>query len=61
VVEGADPAQVARERGVNQLMLTEQLRDAVDQLAMEYEDVAYAGVVETQAGRMRAALARTRG
>jgi hypothetical protein len=25
------------------------------------EDVAYAGVVETQAGRMRAALARTRG
>jgi hypothetical protein len=32
VVEGAEPAQVAAERGVSRLMLTEQLRDAIDRL-----------------------------
>jgi hypothetical protein len=47
VVVGAEPALVAAERGVNRAVLVEQLRDAVDELAMEYENVAYAGVVET--------------
>jgi hypothetical protein len=42
-------------------MLTERLRDAIDQLAVEYEDVAYEGVVETGAERVRTALARKRG
>jgi hypothetical protein len=61
VVEGIDPSLMAAQRGVSRLMLTEQLRDAIDQLAMEYEDVAYASVIETQVERMRAALARKRG
>jgi hypothetical protein len=40
LVEGMDPAWVAAERGVSALMLTELLCDAVDALAVEYEDVA---------------------
>jgi hypothetical protein len=60
-VEGADRALAAAERGVNRLMLVEQLRDAVDQLAVAYEDVAYAGVVETEQDRVLASLAGKRG
>ena len=44
VVEGADPAVVAAERGVSRPVLVEQLRDAVDELALEYEEVAFAPV-----------------
>jgi hypothetical protein len=40
VVENMDPAAVAAECGTSPLMLTELLRDAVDALAVEYEDVA---------------------
>jgi hypothetical protein len=58
VVEGAEPAQVAAERGVRLLMLTEQLRDAIDQLAMEVEDIAYASVGKSKQERVRATLAR---
>jgi hypothetical protein len=52
---------VAAERGVSRLMLTEQLRDAIDQLALEYEDVAYAFVRRSKQERVRMALARKRG
>src|SRR2546423_6295985 len=48
VVEGAEPAQVAAERGVSRAVLVERLRDAVDDLAIEYEDVAYASVGESK-------------
>jgi hypothetical protein len=61
VVEGADPAQVAAERGTSRLMLTEQLRNAIDQLAMQVEDVAYASLEESKQERVRAILARRRG
>ena len=61
VVEGAEPAVVAAERGVSRLMLTEQLRDAIDQLALEYEEVAYAFVGGSKQERVRTALARKRG
>jgi hypothetical protein len=61
VVEGAEPAQAAAERDVSRLMLTEELRDAIDQLAMEVEDIAYASVGESQQERVQAALARKRG
>ncbi|HKC72938.1 MAG TPA: hypothetical protein VKF37_01895 [Chloroflexota bacterium] len=40
VLEGAEPALVAAERGVSRPVLVEQLRDAVDELAVAYEDVA---------------------
>jgi hypothetical protein len=42
VVDGADPAHVAAERGVSRPALVELLRDAVDALAVEYEEVANA-------------------
>ena len=42
VVEAAEPALVARERDVTQAVLLEQLREAVEVLALEYEDVANA-------------------
>jgi hypothetical protein len=40
VVEGADPAVVAQEWGISRAALVEELRDAVDVLAAEYEDEA---------------------
>jgi hypothetical protein len=40
VVEGAEPALVAAERGVSRAALVEELREAVDALAVEYEDEA---------------------
>jgi hypothetical protein len=46
VVEGAEPDQVAAEQGVSRAVLVERLRHAVDELAIEYEDVAYASVGE---------------
>jgi hypothetical protein len=51
VVEGVDPGLVATERGASRLKLTEDLRDAIDQLAMEVEDVAYASVGEARVPR----------
>ena len=41
VVEGAEPAAVAVERGVSRPALVELLRDAVDELALEYEETAW--------------------
>jgi hypothetical protein len=54
VVEGMEPALVAAERGVSLAMLVELLRDAVDELAMEYEDSANLHLDERPAGRVRA-------
>ena len=51
----------AAERSVSRPVLVEQLRDAVDELAMEYENVACAGVVETEQDRVLASLAGKRG
>jgi hypothetical protein len=45
VVEGIEPAVVVAERGVRRAVLVEQLRNAVDDLAMEYEDTANAHLV----------------
>jgi hypothetical protein len=61
VVEGVEPALVAAERGVSRLMLTELLRNAVDALAVEYEDTAYASVGESKQEQVRTSLARKRG
>jgi hypothetical protein len=61
VVEGADPGLVAAERGVSRAVLVEQLRDAVDELAMEYEDTANAHLDGSPAEQVWATLARKRG
>ena len=61
VVEAAEPTLVAAERGVSRPMLTAQLRDGIDLLAVEYEDTAYERLVETDEEQVRAALARKRG
>jgi hypothetical protein len=42
VVEGTEPALVAAERGMSRPLLVEQLRDAVDALAVAYEDTVNA-------------------
>ena len=60
-VIGADVHMVATERRASRAALVEQLRDAVDQLAMAYEDVAYASIGEHRQERVRGALARRRG
>jgi hypothetical protein len=52
---------VAAERGVSRPVLVEQLRDAVEELAIDDEDIADAGIVETPEERVRTALARKRG
>jgi hypothetical protein len=61
VVDGMNSAQIAAERGVSQPVLVDQLRDAVDELAIVYEDTAYASVGGSYQEQVRAALARTRG
>jgi hypothetical protein len=61
VVEGAEPGQVAAERGVSRAVLVEQLRDAVDELAMEYEATANAHLNDSLVVRVSAAPARKRG
>ena len=61
VVEGADPADIAAERGVSRPVLVEQLRDAMGELAVQYEHVAYAGVVETEQDCVLAILRGKRG
>jgi hypothetical protein len=61
VVEGAEPALVARERGVSRPALVELLRDAVDALAIQYEDVANGCLDDTPALRLTTTLARKRG
>jgi hypothetical protein len=61
VVDGMDPALVARERGVSRPVLVEMLRDAVDELAVAYEDTAYAHLNASPAEQVRATLARKRG
>ena len=40
MVEGVEPTLVAAQRGVSRPMLTEQLRDGIDPLAVNYEDTA---------------------
>jgi hypothetical protein len=60
VVEGAEPTQVAAERGVSCAVLVELLRDAVEELAITYEDVAYASLGESAQERARATLAARR-
>jgi hypothetical protein len=60
VVEGLEPAQVAAVRGVSRATLVEQLRAAVDELAMEYEDTANAHLNDIPALRVSAAPARKR-
>jgi hypothetical protein len=52
---------VVAERGVSRPALVQQLRNAVEELAIDYEDIAYAGVVQTPEERVRTALARKRG
>jgi hypothetical protein len=61
VVEGADPADIAAERGISRPVLVEQLRDAMGDLAVQYEHAAYAGVVETEQDRVLALLRGKRG
>jgi hypothetical protein len=54
VVENMDPVAVAAERGTSRLMLTELPRDAVDALAVEYEDVKrHIGELAGSRGRTR--------
>jgi hypothetical protein len=60
VVEGAEPAQVAAEWGVSCAALVELLRDTVEELAITYEDVAYASLGESAEERARATLADRR-
>jgi hypothetical protein len=57
VVEGQDPAAVAAERGVSRPTLVELLRDAVDELALEYEEVAFASLGQTPREQVQARLA----
>jgi hypothetical protein len=52
---------VVAERGVSRPVLVQQLRNAVEELAIDYEDIAYADVVQTPEERVRMALARKRG
>jgi hypothetical protein len=61
VVEGAEPVQVAAQRGVSHATLVEQLRDAVDELGVTYEDVAFASVGQSEQERVLAVLAGKRG
>jgi hypothetical protein len=56
VVEGAEPAQVARERGVSRPVLVEQLRNAVGALAGQYEHLANGHLNEWPALSLQAAL-----
>ena len=46
IVEGAEPAQVAAERGIDEAELVDLLREAVESLAIQYEDVANAHLDE---------------
>src|SRR5437764_220634 len=59
-VENMDPALVAAERGTSPRMLTELLRDAVDALAVEYEDIANMSLDPRRAEGVRPALTRKR-
>ena len=61
VVEGAEPAQVAAERGVSRATLVEQLRDAVGALAIRYERLANGDLNDSSAIDLRAALGSKRG
>ena len=61
VVEGAEPAQVAAERGVSRATLVEQLRDAVRALAIRYERRANGDLNDASAIDLRAALGSKRG
>jgi hypothetical protein len=61
VVEGMDAAWVAAERGVSQVVLTEQLRNAVRRIAGAYEDLAYGRLNASPAERVSTALARRGG
>jgi hypothetical protein len=50
VVEGQDPAVVAAERAVSRPALVELLRDAIGELALEYEEAAFAALGQAAAG-----------
>jgi hypothetical protein len=56
VVEGADPALVAREHGVSQAELVDLLRDAVEGLAVAHEDTANGYLAEGPEAGLAAAL-----
>ena len=60
LIEGRKSATVAAERSVSEAMLVEMLREAVDALAVEYEDAAYASLGESEQERVRSALAGKR-
>jgi hypothetical protein len=60
-IEGADPASVAADQGVSTATRVAMLRDAMEALAAEYEDVAYASLGESHQERVRAARARQNG
>ena len=59
-VEGTELAHLTAERGVSQTALVEHLRDAVDALAVEYEDMANASLGASDQERVRSALTRKR-
>jgi hypothetical protein len=61
VVEGAEPALVAQERGVSRTELVDLLRDAVDGVAVAYEDLAngYLDVPESPEEALVAVLGHT--
>jgi hypothetical protein len=54
VVEGAEPGQVAAERGVSRSVLVQQLRDAVGELAIRCERLANGDLNEWPAVSLRA-------
>lgn len=58
VIEGAEPAAVAAERGVSTAELVDMLRDAVDALAVAYEDAAFAALGESEQERVPLAPGR---
>jgi hypothetical protein len=61
VVDGAEPGQVAAERGVSRATLVEQLRDAVGSLACRYEHLANGYLNDWPVASLRAALGGKRG
>jgi hypothetical protein len=61
MVDGAEPGQVAAERGVSRATLVEQLRDAVGSLACRYEHLANGHLNDWPVASLRAALRGKRG
>jgi hypothetical protein len=61
VVEAADPAVVAAERGVSRPALVEQLRDAVGALATRYARLAHGDLNDWPVASLQATLGGERG